>query len=93
MTALRIDMEQNPARLSDKDWNTKLGELQSRIVGKIEQFSSRAEATAYRNVGNLQRPINTNMGGFLHPLYLDICIRDIDYLNQFIIDYSRKREI
>jgi hypothetical protein len=31
------------------------------------------------------------MGGYVHPLYLDIAIHDIDYLKQFIQDYSRNR--
>src|SRR5664279_5188646 len=60
MIDLRIEMEQHPQRLSDTDWDRKLGELQKRIGAKIDQFSSKAEANAYQYVGNLPRPINTN---------------------------------
>jgi hypothetical protein len=66
-----------------------LDALQRTIASKIEQFSSKAEADTYGNRGNIPRPINTNMGGFLNPVYLDVCIYDLDYLKQFIHDYSR----
>ncbi len=92
MTALRVDMDHDPKRVSDAEWRNKFDGLQDKIAAKIEQFSSRAEADAYRHRGNVPRPINTNMGGFLRPLHLDICIHDLDYLKQFIIDYSRNKE-
>ena len=59
---------------------------------KIEEFSSKAEGNAYSKRGNIHRPANTNMGGWLNPLYLDICIYDLDYLKQFIHDYSRGKK-
>jgi hypothetical protein len=94
MINLRIEMDNDigPKMVSDSEWSKRLEELKNRIADKIDQFSSNAEANAYRYIGNVPRPINTNMGGFLHPMHLDICIHDIDYLKQFIIDYSRNKD-
>jgi hypothetical protein len=92
MVTLRIEMERDRSlpRHSDVEWNARLNDLEGRIANKIEQFSSRAEAEIYQHRGNVLRPINPNMGGYLNPLHLDICIRDLDYLQKFIQDHSRK---
>ena len=90
---MRIDMERDVgARIfSEKVWEPKFDDLQNEIASKIEEFSSSAEATLYRHRGNLQRPINTNMGGFLNERLVDLCIHDLDYLRQFIQDFSRNK--
>ena len=93
MVQVRIDIERDIARqqYNDAVWNAKFDALERTIVSKIEQFSSKAEADIYRNRGNLQRPINPVMGGYQNPAVLDVCIYDLDYLKQFIQDYSRQR--
>jgi hypothetical protein len=90
---MRIDMERDVgARIfSEKVWEPKFDDLQNEIASKIEEFSSSAEATLYRHRGNLQRPINTNMGGFLNERLVDLCIHDLDYLRLFIQDFSRNK--
>lgn len=64
--AMRIDMVHDvDARTFSEDlWQKKFDALQDEIASKIEQFSSKAEAIAYRHRGNIVRPINTNMGGY-----------------------------
>ncbi len=89
----RIDTDRDyrKNRLDEKGRKTEFDGIQDEIALKIEQFSSKAEAEAYRNRGNINRPISP-MGGFVnHPL-VDICVHDLDYLQQFILDYSRYRE-
>jgi hypothetical protein len=94
MVALRIEMEQNHAfrKHGETHWRQRLESLQRQITVKIEEFASKAEANAYSLRGNIPRPINTNMGGYLNPVELDICIYDLDYLKQFIHDYSRGKK-
>lgn len=89
---IEIENDRNAQRLDEKAWEHKFDVLQDEIACKIEQFASKAEAVAYRHRGNIQRPLNPMMGGFLNPLLVDICIHDLDYLRQFIHDYSRHKE-
>jgi hypothetical protein len=91
---MRIDMERDihARNFNEKHWETKFDELQNDIASKIELFSSPAEAMLYRHRGNLQRPINTNMGGFLNERLVDLCIHDLDYLRQLIQDFSRNKK-
>lgn len=93
MVTLRIDMERDVSekKFNEKHWTNKLKELQQLITTKIEQFSSKAEANMYSKRGNISRPINPVMGSYSNPLHLDICIYDLDYLKEFIRDYSRNR--
>jgi hypothetical protein len=93
MVRLRIEMEQDlgPRCISSTEWQRRFDDLQARIAAKIEQFSTKAEAQAYSNRGNINRPPNPMMGGFLNPLHLDLCIHDLDYLREFIQDYSRHK--
>ena len=91
---MRIDIERNinAGIFNEKQWEGKFDALQNEIASKIEQVSSKAEAMLYLHRGNLKRPINTNMGGFLNHRLVDICIHDLDHLSQFIRDFSRKME-
>jgi hypothetical protein len=94
LTGLRIDMERDigAKQFSHSHWEQKLAALENVIASKIEAFASKAEADAYRSRGNIQRPLNPMMGGHANPVHVDACIHDLDYLRQFIIDYSRNKE-
>ncbi len=91
--AIRIEMENDfrQRKFSEAEWQPKFDSLQDEIAAKIEHFASPAEAHIYRHRGNIQRPISP-MGGFLNPLLVDICIHDLNHLDQFIRDYSRQKE-
>ena len=91
---VRIQMEDDVhhTRFSEAYWQPKFDALQDEIASKIEQFASPAEAHIYRHRGNIQRPLNPMMGGFLNPLLVDICIHDLNHLDKFIRDYSRQKE-
>lgn len=87
-----MEADYHARRFDEKAWQKKFDELQDEIASKIEEYSSKAEAIAYRHRGNINRVINTNMGGFMWPVLIDICIHDLDYLKTFIHDFSRGRE-
>jgi hypothetical protein len=91
MVGYRIAMEADyHARQFDQGaWQRKYDALEDQIAEKIEQLSSKAEAVTYRNRGNISRPINTNMGGFMWPVLIDTCVHDLDYLKAFVHAYSR----
>jgi len=61
----RIEMEadHHARRFDQKKWEQKFDELQDEIASRIEQFSSKAEAIAYRGRGNIPREISP-MGGY-----------------------------
>ena len=90
---LRIEIEQDrgPKTVSEAEWQKRFDILQEKIATRIEQFAYKAEAHAYRHRGNIQRAISP-YGGFLNSLTLDLCIHDLDYLQNFIHDYSRHKE-
>jgi len=94
MVRYRIDMEadHHARRFNQGAWEQKYDALEDQIATKIEQLSSKAEAITYRNRGNIPRPINPTMGGYLWPVLIDSCIYDLDYLKTFIHDYGRGRE-
>jgi len=94
MVQVRIEIEQDIGRrqYDDGEWNRKFAALEQTIASKIEQFSTKAEADTYRNRGNIPRPTNPVMGGSQNSVLLDVCIYDLDYLKQFIIDYSRQKQ-
>ncbi len=79
----RIEMEQDH---SLKDWEPEFETLRAKIAEKIREYSNAAEAEIFTTAGNLRdRP----MTGTKHDLYIAFCIRDLDYLDKFISDYSR----
>jgi hypothetical protein len=90
---MRIEMEtfyrQN--QFQAVDWQPRFKELERQIASRIEQFASPAEADLYRHRGNLERPISP-MGGYANPLLVDMCIRDLDHLDEFVRHYSRQKE-
>jgi len=91
---MRIQMENDfhQKRFIETEWQPRFDALQDEIAAKIEQFASPAEAHIYRHRGNIQRPLNPTMVGYLYPLLVDICIHDLNHLDKFIRDYSRQKE-
>lgn len=87
---LRIDMVRDFAgkKRSTKEWEQIYKDLADEIAAKIEDFASHAEAVAYRIKGNVNRKVSK----VPHQLYIDLCVHDIDYLRDFIIDYSRGKD-
>jgi hypothetical protein len=89
----RIGMEADHAagRFDEKAWKKKYDALEVDIASKIEQLSSKAEATTYLFRGNLQRAFRPGRpGSFMWPVLIDISIHDLDYLQAFIHAYSRR---
>lgn len=68
-------------------WEDRYQSLQHEIAKHIEAVAGAAEATTYVNHGN----VSHRSGGPPHQLYIDMCIRDLDELHEFIKDYSRGR--
>jgi peptidoglycan hydrolase CwlO-like protein len=86
---LRIDMESDPLGIEGGRWKENYYALEKQIADKIEAFVSRAEAVNYRVRGNISRRLQSTTP---HQLYIDLCIHDMDYLRQFVIDYSRGKD-
>jgi hypothetical protein len=81
----RIAMERDVN--SSKDWEPEFEALRAKIADKIREYSNDAEAEIFTTAGNLRdRPI----AGTKHDLYIAFCIRDLDYLENFIKDHSRR---
>jgi hypothetical protein len=93
MVQFRIEMEAavNQRQYDEKYWKQKYDDLEQAIASKIERLAGGAEAITYRNRGNIPRPISPVAGGFQNPVLLDACIYDLNYLKDFIHDYSRHR--
>ena len=93
LSRLRIEIEQNfgVPHFDLKNWEDRVDLVQGKIAAKIEKFSTKAEANIYRTRGNIQRLV-TSKGTMAFPVYRDICVHDLDYLKQFIVDYSRNKE-
>lgn len=85
VAALRIQMEADTR--SKKNWQPKFRKLKDDIIEKIKENFSEAESLTFGTAGNLLRRFHPKLPK--HQLYIDICIRDLDYLDQFIRDYSR----
>ena len=95
MVGYRIEMEKDHAasKFDQALWQQKFDDLEAEIATKIEQLSSKADATTYRSRGNIPRVSRPNRPGtFKWPVLIDVCIYDLDYLKTFIHDYSRGRE-
>jgi len=95
MVGYRIEMEadHNGKVFNATLWQQKFDALEDEIATKIEQLSSKAEASTYRKRGNIPRAVRPNRPGhFIWPVLIDVCIYDLDYLKTFIHDYSRGRD-
>jgi hypothetical protein len=86
---IAMEADHKAGRFNQQAWQQKYDVLETEIASKIEQLSSKAEATTYLYRGNLQRPTNTQ-GVFVWPVLIDVSIRDLDYLQAFIHAYSRR---
>jgi hypothetical protein len=86
MAKLRIAMEQDVN--SSKDWESEFETLRAKIAAKITEYSNAAEAEIFATAANLrdQPPAGTK-----HGLYIAFCIRDLDWLHDFVRDNSRKQ--
>jgi hypothetical protein len=90
---IAMEADHRSGRFDEKVWQQKYDVLETEIVSKIEELSSKAEARTYRYRGNLQRPFRQNRpGSFVWPVLIDVSIRDLDYLQALIHDYSRGRK-
>jgi hypothetical protein len=94
MVRYRIDMEADhqAQRFNPTAWQQKYNAVEAEIATKIQELAGKAEASAFRSRGNIPRPINPTMGGYLWPVLIDTCIYDLDYLKTFIHDYARGRD-
>jgi hypothetical protein len=94
LKTMRIEMEKShhARQFSDAEWQPKFNTLQEKIATKIREFSSEAEENLYRDRGNINRPLNPMMGGYLWPVLIDTAAHDLDHLKKFIQDYSRGKE-
>jgi hypothetical protein len=80
--ALRIAME---ADLNSKtDWTGMFEGLRKEIGDKIEEGFGPTQAELYLTVGNLVRRPLIRVANSKHQTQLEISIRDLDYLDDFI---------
>jgi hypothetical protein len=84
---LRIRMEAD-AR-SQMDWTREFEGLRKDIADKIKQGFGAAEAELYTTAGNLDPKSSVNVADANHRLQLEFCIRDLDYLGEFIRRFQR----
>ena len=89
---IAMEKEVSEGRFIESSWKATIEPLRIEIMHKIQELSSMAEGSAYRHCGNIQRAINAKTGSYTWPVLIDVCIRDLDYLETFIHDYSRGRE-
>jgi hypothetical protein len=81
MAALRIEMESDlTGTISRESYKQKTEALMEQVASKIEAVSGKADANNYLTCGNLPRR-RTQVP---HQVYIDILIRDLDYLDGFI---------
>jgi hypothetical protein len=81
MAALRIEMEKDRTGATSFDtYKQRTERLRGQVAVKIKGVSGKADANNYLTCGNLNRRL-TNVP---HQLYIDILIRDLDYLDKFI---------
>ena len=79
-------MQKDAPKKSREEWAAIYHDLGNQIAKRIELFASHAEAVNCRARGNITRRTGDVPP---HQLYIDLCIHDMDYLRQFVIDYSR----
>jgi hypothetical protein len=93
MVRYRIDMEDNAQPFDQAAWQQKYNALETQIATKIEELAGKAEASAYRNRGNIPREARPGRPGtFKRDVLIDVCIYDLDYLKDFIHEYARGRD-
>ena len=79
---LRIRMEADVQ--SQVDWTREFEDLRKDAADKIKQGFGAAEAALYTTAGNLVPRSSVNVADAKHRLQLEFCIRDLDYLSEFV---------
>jgi hypothetical protein len=87
VAALRIRMEADVQ--SQRDWTEEFESLRKEIADKIKEGFGAAEAELYTTAGNLIPRSSVNVRDAKHRLQLEFCIRDLDYLNEFVQRFQR----
>jgi hypothetical protein len=80
--SLRIRMERDTQ--STVDWTQEFEDLRKEIAEKIKKGFGDAEAELYTIAGNLTPRSSINVANPKHRMQLEFCIRDLDYLSDFI---------
>jgi hypothetical protein len=71
------------------DWTREFEYLRKDIADKIKQGFGAAEAELYTTAGNLVPKSSVNVADANHRLQLEFCIRDLDYLSEFVRRFQR----
>jgi hypothetical protein len=79
---LRIRMEADVQ--SQKDWTQEFEDLRKEIADKIKEGFGPAQAELYTTAGNLTPSSSVTVLNPNHQMQLEFCIRDLDYLRNFI---------
>ena len=79
---LRIRMEADVQ--SQKDWTQEFEDLRKEIADKIKEGFGPAQAELYTTAGNLIPSSSVRVLNPNHQMQLEFCIRDLDYLRNFI---------
>jgi hypothetical protein len=87
VAALRIKMEADVQ--SKADWTEEFESLRKEIADKIKEGFGPAEAEIYTTAGNLIPRSSVNVNDAKHRMQLEFCIRDLDYLNEFVQRFQR----
>jgi hypothetical protein len=87
VAALRIRMEADVQ--SKGDWTEEFESLRKEIADKIKEGFGAAEAELYTTAGNLIPRSSVNVNDAKHRMQLEFCIRDLDYLNEFVQRFQR----
>ncbi len=72
---------------SNVNWTEEFEGLRAEVANKIKEGFGPAEAELYTTAGNLVRR-SPGVRDPNHQLQLDFCIRDLDFLDEFIRRYS-----
>ena len=85
---LRIEMEK-PSSISGVGnyWQGQVDSIRDVVAKHIEAHSSVAEAQNYLCCGNLPRTHSQ----LPHQVLIDVLVRDLDYIEKYILDYSRSK--
>jgi|RhiMethySRZTD1v2_1073278.scaffolds.fasta_scaffold1381693_2 hypothetical protein len=70
-----------------RHWAGEYRKLQTAIADKIREYSSNAEAHDFTTKGNIDKKVGPQIPR--HQLYIDMCIRDLDYISEFVKQHSR----
>jgi hypothetical protein len=83
---LRIRMEADAQ--SKVNWTKDFESLRAQVANKIKEGFGPAEAELYTTAGNLVQRSSVRVADRNHQLQLEFCIRDLDFLDEFIRRHS-----